>query len=108
MTSSEPRISTTRSARLWRWCRRYISPTLLGIVAVIVAVLFLNDNSVMRTYEYQQEIDRLRAQIRDSEDSMKYYHELNRRLETDRETMEKIVRENYHMQRPGEDVYLFE
>lgn len=99
---------TDRNKRLLRWCRRYISMTLVSVVAIIVFVLFLNENSVMRTYEYQQEISRLKAEIKANSDTLTLYEELNSRLETDRETMEKIVREQYHMQRPDEDVYIFE
>ncbi|MBD5185250.1 MAG: hypothetical protein HDS11_06450 [Bacteroides sp.] len=93
---------------LWRWCRRYISFTLLAVAALVVFVVFLNDNSVMRTYELESEIERLQAEIQDYRDTLVYYQQLNTRLETDARTMEKIVREQYHMQRPGEDVYLFE
>jgi len=77
-------------------------------VAVLSFVLFFNDNSVMRTYEHEKEIERLQAEIRDNNDTLMYYQQLNDRLDTDKETMEKIVREQYHMQRPGEDVYIFD
>ena len=92
----------------WLWCRRYISTTLVIAVAVLSFVLFFNDNSVMRTYEHEREIERLQAEIRDNTDTLLYYRQLNDRLDTDRGTMERIVREQYHMQRPGEDVYVFE
>lgn len=91
---------------IWRWCRRYISFTLLAVAAAVVFVLFLNDNSVMRTYELEQEIERLQAEIANHRDTLVHYQRLNVRLETDARTMEKIVREQYHMQREGEDVYL--
>ena len=99
-------MSTFKSSL--NWCRRYISTTLVVSVAVITFVLFFNDNSVMRTYEHEQEIERLQAEIRDNTDTLEYYRQLNDRLDTDPQTMEKIVREKYHMQRPGEDVYIFE
>ena len=38
---------------------------------------------------------------------MNYYRSLNQRLDTDPQTLERIVREQYHMQRPNEDVYVF-
>ncbi len=91
-----------------RWCRRYISITLIAVVALMVFVLFLNDNSVVRTYQYQQEITRLKEEIKSYTDTFNYYIDRNSRLETDRETMEKIVREQYRMQRPNEDVYIVE
>ncbi len=91
-----------------RWVRRYISLTLILSVGVIVFVLFFNENSVVHTYEYAQEIERLKAEIKDNRDTLRHYEDLNRRLDTDKGTMERIVREQYHMQRPNEDVYIVE
>ena len=39
---------------------------------------------------------------------MLYYLRLNRSLDTDPQSLERIVREKYHMQRPNEDVYIIE
>lgn len=97
-----------RLEKLLRWSRRYISVTLVAVLATTVFVLFLNDNSVMRTYEYRQEITRLEQEIKNRQDTLLHYRRLNTSLETDRASMEKIVRENYHMQRPTEDVYLID
>ena len=41
-------------------------------------------------------------------DTLEYYNKLNHSLDTDPETMERIVRERYHMQRENEDVYIVE
>lgn len=92
----------------YRWCRRYLSGMLLLVVAFVLFVLFFNDNSIMKSYQYNREIERLKAEIKTNEDSLAHYLRLNRSLETDPATMERIVREQYHMQRPGEDVYVFE
>lgn len=88
------------------WSRRYIRLSFVVVVAVLAYLLFFSDNSVLDNYRYQQEIDLLRAEISDNTDTLFYYQDLNRRLQTDPETMERIVREQYHMQRPGEDVYV--
>ena len=71
-------------------------------------VMFFNDNSVVETYEAEKEIDRLTTEIRHELDTLNYYRRLNASLDTDRETMERIVREQHHMQHPNEDVYIFE
>lgn len=39
---------------------------------------------------------------------MNYYRRLNASLTASSEELERIVREQYHMQRPNEDVYVFE
>lgn len=89
------------------WCRRYISVTLIAVIAFVMFVLFFNENSVMKNFEYKKEIDRLKAEIKINTDSMEYYRRQNMLLQTDPQTMERIVREQYHMQRPDEDVYVF-
>ncbi|MCM1520104.1 MAG: hypothetical protein NC098_04905 [Lachnoclostridium sp.] len=94
--------------KILHWCKRYMSLTLLIAVAVAAFVMFFNDNSVMNTYEAEREIDRLESIIRQEEDTLNYYRRLNASLDTDRATMERIVREQHHMQHPDEDVYLFE
>lgn len=89
------------------WCKNYIRlPFLLG-VGVIVFITFFNDNNVMRYYEYDTRIDELQREIKNNEDTINYYRDLNRRLSTDRAVLERVVREQYHMQRPNEDVYIF-
>lgn len=97
-----------RVGAMWRWTHRYISVTLMIVVAALAYVLFFNENSVMRTYQYEREIERLQAEIKDNRDSLEYYTELNRRLNQDPAVMEKVVRETYHMQRPSEDLFLEE
>lgn len=97
-----------RLTDVWTWSRRYIRFSFVVMVGVLAYVLFFNDNSVMENYTYQKEIDRLRAEISANRDTLRYYEDLNRRLQTDPETMERIVREQYHMQRPNEDIYIVE
>ena len=93
---------------IWRWSRRYISLPLLIAVAYVVFILAFNDNSYCKSGEYQTEIDRRRAEIKENTDTMRHYQALNAELSVNPEALEKIVREQYHMQRPGEDVYVFD
>ena len=90
----------------WRWCRRYITFPLLVIVAYVVFLVFFNENSYSHSAELQAEIAGLEAEIRENNDTMQYYRRLNASLDTDPETLERIVREQYHMQRVNEDVYV--
>lgn len=90
------------------WLRRYVSLTLIVFVAFILFVLFFNENSILQSYKYNRQIQALKEEIRDNEDTLRYYQEQNDKLNTDPETMERIVREQYHMQRPSEDVYVVE
>ena len=94
--------------KFFAWCKRYLSLTLLATLVVGAAVLFFNDNSLLRTVEQERRIDELQASIKDATDTLEYYQNPNRTPDTDKETMERIVREQYHMQHPDEDVYVFE
>ncbi|MCX4331286.1 MAG: septum formation initiator family protein [Muribaculaceae bacterium] len=91
-----------------KWLKRYVSLSLLVVMGFIVFVLFFNDNSVTRSYEYAAQIRELEREIAQYEDTLQHYQELNRRLDSDPQELERIVREHYHMQRPSEDVYIFD
>lgn len=89
-----------------QWCRRYISVSLLVALGLIVYILFFSDNPVSETYMYDRQIDSLNRAITSAGDSLDYYRDLERRLNTDPAAMEQVVRENYHMQRHDEDVFV--
>lgn len=102
-----PRGTTLRRRRtVAEWCARYIRWQAVALLAVIAVTLFFNEHSVVQHYRYDAEKAELKAAIRAERDSLALYNDLNRRLDTDRGTMERIGREHYHMQRPEEDVYL--
>ncbi len=91
-----------------KWLKRYVSLSLLVVLGFIAFVLFFNDNSVAKSYDYAAQIRELEGEIAQYEDTLRYYQELNRRLDSDPQELERIVREHYHMQRPSEDVYIFD
>lgn len=99
-------MKTRTSRGFIAWCRRYISFSLIAIVGMLIYIMFFTDNSVPETYVYDREIERLRLEIQAANDTLQYYRSLNRNLTTDAGTMEMVVREQYHMQRPNEDVYV--
>ena len=90
------------------WLRRYVAlSTVLGL-ALIAYIVFFGEKSVTQRIEYQRTIDSLEVCLRAQQDSLEYYRDLNRRLSTDPALMEQVVREQYNMNRPNEDVYVFE
>ena len=91
-----------------QWIKRYFSFSLMVVLAFMAFVLFFNDNSIAKSYEYAAEIRSLEERISPYEDTLRHYQELNRRLDSDPRELERIVREHYHMQRPSEDVYIFD
>ena len=91
---------------VWKWCRRYVTVMSVIVVGFMVYSMFFNESSV-KSMEVNNEIERINNAIKQNEDTTAYYNQLLQRLSDDPETMERIVREHYHMQRPNEDVYVF-
>lgn len=93
---------------LLAWCRRYVSIPGLAVIGAIVYMVFLQDNSIARIYSYSNTVDSLQAEIAVNRDSMELYRSLNHRLDIrEPEIIERVVRENHNMNRPHEDVYIF-
>ncbi len=97
-----------RPSNTWQWIRRYVKLPFILTFGIIVALYLFNDHSALTYYEYETRINDLRSQIKATTDTLEYYRELNRSLDTDPEAMERIVRERHHMQRADEDVYIME
>ncbi len=80
----------------------------IACVGVFLYLVFYGENSVVQRMKYEHDIDSLRMELAAHRDTMLYYRELNRRLSSDPELMEQVVREQYNMQRQHEEVYIFE
>ena len=87
--------------------RRKSHLTLIAIGTVVVLLLFFNEETSLRlNMEYQEQIKTLKRQIRECEDSAAWYRARREALYINTEDLEHLVREQYHMQRPTEDVYV--
>lgn len=76
------------------------------VVAFGVYITFFSDYNYFRLMEYDARIKDLKAQIKECDDSTAVYRERLRLLESDHETLERIVREEYLMKRENEDLYI--
>ena len=89
------------------WWHRHVPVPLLMVGTVVVLLLFLNDEtSVSRNYEYQQEIVRLKEEIKLNNDSADFYKTKREALRASSPELEHIAREQYHMQKADEEVYI--
>lgn len=96
-----------RLKRISLWVRRRSYLPVLVIGTLIVALLFVNDETSVRlNMEYQQQINELKRQIKLNEDSAEYYRSRRRAIETGTSDLEHVAREQFHMQKPTEDIYL--
>ena len=88
-----------------KWIPAWLSIPFLLFIAFIVFMLFFGEYNFREISKQQQEIDHLKAMIKEQEDSAKYYERKTQELNTDKETLEKIAREQYGMKRTNEEVF---
>lgn len=89
------------------WVRRRSHIALVLILGLVVVLLFFNeDTSYKLNMEYQDQINDLEKEIAQCKDSASYYRARREALMTGIEELEHIAREEYHMQKPSEDVYI--
>ena len=89
-----------------RWIPRWLNIPLIIFVIFVVVLLFFGDNNYMRINEYRSQINDLKSQIKSNQDSAAAYDAKVNELNTDNESLERLVREKYGMKRVNEDVYI--
>ena len=89
-----------------KWIPRWLNIPLLIFTAFVVVLLFFGDNNYMRINKYRSQINELKSQIKNNEDSAAIYDAKVNELNTDKESLERLVREKYGMKRVNEEVYI--
>lgn len=88
------------------WVRRLSHLPILVIGSVVVLVLYFNEEtSWVQNIEYDKRITKLKKQIKEERDSAMFYHERRKAVESGKADLEYLAREQFHMQRPTEDVF---
>lgn len=78
------------------------------ILAVfIVWMLFFDENSMLNHREFNKEINKLKSEQDYLNSEIKHDKELIDKLK-DKEELEKFAREEYHMKKENEEIYLIE
>lgn len=97
----------TKKLSFWVKRRSHLPVIILG--TLIVLLLFFNeDTSVKLNVEYQNRINELQREIRLNKDSAAYYRERRHAIESGSADLEVVAREQFHMQKPTEDVFIIE
>lgn len=89
------------------WMQTFFNWWTVGGIVLVGVVMFYGDNDVFQSIDDQHILDSLRVELQANRDTTEYYRALNRRLESDPEMMEQVVREQYGMKRATEDAYTF-
>ena len=87
-----------------KWIPRWLNIPLLIFIAFVVLLLFFGENNYLRISKYRSEINDLKSQIKVNQDSAAIYDAKINELNTDNESLERVVRETYGMKRIKEDV----
>ena len=89
-----------------KWIPRWVNIPLLIFIAFVVVLVFFGENSFVRSSKYRKQINELKSQIKNYEDSASAYEAKVNELNTDNESLERLVREKYGMKRTNEEVYI--
>ena len=89
-----------------KWIPRWLNIPLIIFVGFVVVLLFFGENNYLRISKYRSEINDLKSQIKNNRDSAAIYDAKVNELNTDNESLERLVREKYGMKRVNEDVYI--
>ena len=89
-----------------KWIPRWLNVPLVLVLAFVITLAFFGDNNYMLTSKYRSKINELKSQIKNNEDSAAMYDAKVNELNTDNETLERLVREKYGMKRTNEEVYI--
>lgn len=99
-SNQEKRFSLTR------WIPEWLNIKWVIVIGVFIVMIFFSQNSYLKILEYQKTTDELRAEIKKHNDTAQMYREKAHSLATDRETLERIAREQYGMKKEKEDVFI--
>ena len=89
------------------WVRRRSNIPVLLIGTLVVLLLFFNeDTSVSLNMEYERQINAIKAEIKQNRDSAAFYRARREAIVNGATDLEYLAREQYHMQKPSEDVFL--
>ena len=89
-----------------KWIPRWLNVPLVLVVAFVVTLAFFGDNNYMMTSKFRSQINELKSQIKNNQDSAAAYDAKVNELKTDKESLERLVREKYGMKRTNEEVYI--
>ena len=96
---------TTKKLSFWVRRRSHIPVLVIG--TLVVLLLFFNEETSFKlNMEYQTRINELHQAIELNEDSAAYYRARREAIENGKADLEHIAREQFHRQRPTEDVFI--
>ena len=91
---------------VWTYIRKH--KYLITIVAFLVIIVFLDENSLIQRAKHRQEINALTSEIEKYRKQFEEDTQTLKELTDNPEALEKVAREKYLMKKPNEDIFIFE
>lgn len=88
-----------------KWIPRWVSISLVVFIAFLGWMLFFGEYNMFESYTLSSQKNELNAEIQAMQDSAIFYDKKVNELNTDRENLERIAREQYGMRRVNEEIY---
>ena len=73
-----------------KWIPRWVNIPLLIFIAFVVVLVFFGENSFVRSSKYRKQINELKSQIKNYEDSASAYEAKVNELNTDNESLKAL------------------
>lgn len=89
-----------------KWIPRWLHLPFIIFITFIVWMTVFGENNFFKGRELKSEINDLKAELQDKQDSIKFYEDKVDELNTENESLEKIAREQYGMRRINEEVFI--
>lgn len=92
----------------WSALRTKVSLWRLFVVAFIFIMIFIDNNSLIKRYEYNQKIKELQKEIKHYNQIIEEGRFQLEELHSNDDNLEKFAREKFLMKKPNEDIFLIE
>ncbi|MBQ7823618.1 MAG: septum formation initiator family protein [Bacteroidaceae bacterium] len=92
----------------WSAFRTKVSIWRLFVVAFIFIMVFIDNNSFIRRYEYNKKIKELQKEIKHYNQIIEDGRFQLEELRSNNNNLEKFAREKFLMKKPNEDIFLIE
>lgn len=96
-------------SKYWEIIKRYsgkVNKYWLSVIVFVVVTFFIGDSTIMHRISYNQQISRYEKEIEHYTKEKERNLERLNALQSDAETLERFAREEYHMTKPDEELFL--
>lgn len=95
-----------RLTKYWKFLHTRFSIMRLFVAGFLFVILFLDENSIVRSMEYSRKISELEKEIDHYKEVISESQSHLNELRSNEENLEKFAREQYLMKKSDEDIYI--